>query len=183
MRAHPFLRALGFAALAALAAVPWQLVVGPLLGGRDAALLYALASVVLFGMVIAPDPRRALVAALPGGLLVGASLFLGLLTGSAAAGLVAAGVSLALVRSVVLYRRGLARALVGETVLLLVGALAAVLLVAPTTLGPALALWAFYLVQSLYFLLGDGEPRRDERRDRDPFEKAQGRLEELLTEA
>lgn len=182
MTSRSFLRALGFAALAALAVIPWQLVLGPRLGYHDAALFFALASASLYGVAIAPDPRRALVALAAGVPLVGGALVLGLFLGSPRATLVAAGVALAVVRSGVLYRRGLARSLVAEAGLLFVGALAALLLGGPTTLGPALALWAFYLVQSLYFLVADGEPRREAGRSDDPFEEARGRLEELLAE-
>ena len=182
MTRQPFFRSLAAAAVLALAAVPWQLVIGPLLGGQAAAILFALVTPPLYLAAVAPSTRQGARVLMVASVLVAVGLFLGLWVGSAALSLALAAVALAVGRSVVLRRRPVARALVVEVVLLAVGALVARGMLGDPWLGPALALWGFYLVQSFFFVLAS-EPRPETDGTRlDPFEKARGRLELLLNE-
>jgi len=171
------LRSLGFAAVAALAVVPWQLVSAPVVGFERSLAVFAFASVVAYLASIAPTPRRAWVvggsvalAAVPGALLV-----------PLPAAIPAAAILLAVGRSVFLFQRSAVRAVVVEGVLLAGGLLFARTLSGPSLLDLALAVWGFFLVQSLFGLIGGGKPRR-EALGGDPFERARQRAMALMEE-
>lgn len=169
------LRSLAFAAVAALAAVPWQLAVAPVVGFERSLALFAFASAVAYVASIAPSPRRAWVA---GGWTALAAALGALLVPPPAAIPVAAAL-LAVGRSVLLFRRPAVRALVVEAVLLAGGLLFARALAGPSPLDLALAVWGFFLVQSLFGLAGGGGPRR-ETTEGDPFERARQRAVALI---
>lgn len=97
---------------------------------------------------------------------------------------VAIGTALAIgiCRSGLLHARRPARALLLETVVLGAGLAAARWLAAPGLLGVSLALWGFFLVQSLGFLVAGRVPRTDTPGGVDPFEYARGRALEILEE-
>lgn len=175
-----FGNSLAYAAVAALASVVWVLLTAPWLGASDSRVFFALATLALYPVVIAPDRRRAVLALLAGGGLAVAALGVGLATGSASAAVVSGGVAMALVRSGWLYRRRPLRAAVLEGALLLGGGFVAHLL-GGGLLGNGLAIWGFFLVQSLYFLAGD-TAERPAANTGDPFDSARSRLEELLDE-
>lgn len=175
-----FFASLAFAAVASLAAVPWMLLTSPIIGRVDAGTLFGLAALVAYAAVIAPTWRHAAVAfALSLGLTAGAGV-LGLVTGSAAAALVAGAVGLSVVRSGFIHRSRPLRALVLEGGLLFGGALAARLLMSGSPFDPALGTWAFFLVQSLFFVVGGVETRTPEEPASDPFEQAQRKALALL---
>ena len=60
------------------------------------------------------------------------------------------------------------------------GLLVARTVAAPDALAIALALWSFFLIQSLYFLVADVAPRPHLPPQVDPFDLAQARAEALL---
>lgn len=97
----------------------------------------------------------------------------------AAAG--SAALSIALLRSHWLStgRSGL-RTLCLEMALLLGGLVAARTAFSPDPLGSAAALWAYFLVQSLFFLLSDPAPLPPAPAKGDPFEEALRRANTLL---
>jgi hypothetical protein len=97
---------------------------------------------------------------------------------------VAIGTALAvgICRSGLLETRRPARALLLETALLGAGLAAARFLAGPGLLGVSLALWGFFLVQSLGFLVGGREARTDTPGGVDPFDYARGRALEILDE-
>ena len=94
---------------------------------------------------------------------------------------VAAAALVAAVRSGILYRGPQPRLLLLEAVLLLGGLATAKLLASPGVLGIALAVWGYFVVQSLYFLLARPRARAGTAAG-DPFESARERLEGLLDE-
>jgi len=171
MRREHFTRSLVFAALAAAGWLPFVLVAGPLLGGRTALSLYL---VVLSAAYVAAIGGRAAVtaaAALAGAVLLAiargpAGLVLGL--GAVVAGL----------RSGLLWPRAPARAVVLEVALVGGGFVFARALAGGTPVAVMLAIWGFFLVQSVFFLV-TGAARRTPGRG-DPFEEARRRALALL---
>jgi hypothetical protein len=92
----------------------------------------------------------------------------------------AAALLLGLCRSGLLYRTRFARAVVLEGVLLCAGLGIAGHLLTSSTFSAVLAVWAFFLVQSVFFLIGGVEARREAARDVDPFEAARARAVEIM---
>jgi hypothetical protein len=175
-RWNGFGRSLVFAVVAA-AGVPVATTFGaPLVGGAASVKLYllAVAGVYVAGLGVERSRRvaAATLAALAG--LVLACLPLGLAgTALGAAAIVAVG------RSGIAWRQPGLRGPAVEGLLGGVGLGVAAFLATGGLLALCLAVWGYFLVQSAYFLIGGGAPRRDAP-DRDPFERARARLERLL---
>lgn len=170
------LASLACAAVAALALVPWSMAATPVLGFGAAVGLFAAATLGVYLFCIAPDARRGFYAAVLGGLAGGGAWML--LPGSATQ-LLALLLILGLVRSGWFYRRRPARAIAVELALGSLSLMAAWIFVGSTLLSWALGVWAIGLVQSLYFLVADFEPRRD-RAEPDAFDGAHERAMRLL---
>lgn len=173
-----FARTLVFGALAALGVPAVWLLLAPLLGSSLVLGLYWVGLAIAYPVWIAGSLRRAVGAAALSG--VGALVLLALLPGLS---VMAAGAALlvAAVRSGFLYRAPQPRLLVLEALLLVVGLTVANALATPGVLGMALAVWGYFLVQSLYFLLARPRPRAATPGG-DSFERASERLERLLDE-
>ena len=177
MRWNDFTRSLLFGAVAAAAFVPFAIVATPHFGWSGALAAYAVVSAAAYLAGLGSSRRQGLAA----GLLVG---LLG--TGIAVAApttrdaILAAALLLGLCRSGLLYRARFARALVLEGVLLCAGLGIAGHLLTGSTFSAVLAVWAFYLVQSVFFLVGGVETRRESVRNTDPFDTARARTLELL---
>jgi hypothetical protein len=177
-RRDGFGRSIVFAALAAAASVPWLLLAGPAVGGRRALATYLVLVTATYVAGIAPSRRRALAAAalaLGGGAAV-LAVASHPLAPELALGL---GVVLATVRSGVLFRATPARADLLEAVVVGGGLCFARALGGPGVLGVVLSLWGFFLVQSLFFLVG-GVTTRTVRRHADPFDEACARAFAVL---
>jgi hypothetical protein len=173
-----FARTLLFGAVAALGVPAVRLLVAPVLGSGLAFSLYWVGLAIAYLFWIAGSLRRGVGAAAlasAGGLV--------LLAIAPGASFAAAGATLlvAAIRSGFLYRAPQPRLVVLEALLLVGGLLVAELLAAPGVLGLALAVWGYFLVQSLYFLLARPRPR-SAAEPGDPFERARERLECLLDE-
>jgi hypothetical protein len=84
-------------------------------------------------------------------------------------------------RSALLYRARATRSIAVELALGLAGLLLAQWFAGPGLLGGSLALWAYFLVQSIYFPLVEGSPRGATAVG-DPFDRARSRLQSLLRE-
>jgi len=165
-RGASLIGSLAFAAVAALAAVPWTLVMVPVKGPASAVSAYALISAVLYLAWIAPTWRRGFVAAaLAGGL----AAVVGVVSSSVSEAVLAAAMIVAVVRSGFLYRSSPARALALESGLLVCGLVFARALASSTSLGVGLAVWAFFLCQSLFFVAGGVRERKAEEPAVDPF--------------
>ena len=174
-----FSRSLVFAAVAAAGWPAFSLVAAPLLGVGGALSLYLVLAAALHVFGIAPRPARGLVAALSAlGLGVGV---LALARGPADAAIGAA-LMLGVARSGILYRARTARAVIAEALLLGGGLALARFLLVPGPLGAALGIWGFFLVQSVYFLIGGVSERRPDAGNLDPFDLARTRLAALLEE-
>ena len=174
--ARGFARTLGFGALAASTLPLSTLVLAPVLGGARALALHAVLAAAGYLAVMAPDARRRVAVAAGGG---AAGLLCLAWAGSNTGLLVALSLVVAVVRSGVLFRRGLARSLAVEGIVLLLAVATLHVLAVPGLAGRALALWGWFVVQSFYFLPA-GLAARARGTQGDPFERARRRLEELL---
>jgi hypothetical protein len=101
--------------------------------------------------------------------------------GSSHAAALGAAIALGLARSGLLYRSRGARGIAIEALLLGGGLVLARFLMATGVLGPALALWGFFLVQSAFFAIG-GPQMREAAVVGDRFESARRRALALLEE-
>ncbi len=172
------LRTLAFGLFAALGSIPWAMVLGPLFGQPWALAGYCLAAVVLYLVAIAPSwPRVAIGTA--AGL---AAIAVALLASRPSEAMLGAVLILAVARGGFIYRGKTARTVLLEATLTLGGLLFARALAGPTLLSAGLAVWAFFLVQSLHSLVGGmGERQSDEPRV-DAFERARRRALALMEE-
>jgi len=179
MRVNGLTSSLCFGAAASIAFVFLQPLAAPLLGSPNVIACYLSGCTIVYAALLGSTPRRAIrnaTAAMMGAILVVmvSNGMQGLAIGLASV--------LALVRSGLEYSTRPARALVLE-MLLGGSALAFASWVAsPGWLGDAAGLWAFALVQSLYFLVPGRFRKGAEAAVGDPFESARERLLALLEE-
>ena len=177
MKIDGFGRSAGFAALAALAWFPWIFVAGPVLGGWCARAAYFGAVTVAYLAGLAAGPARRLRTVVLAGLAALAVALAARTTMDVVLGL---GVVLAAARSVFLAPSAPARAVVLEVALVLGGLWFARLVGGGTLAGTALAIWAFFLMQSLFFLVARTAPASRSTADVDPFDEACRRALVLL---
>ncbi len=175
----PLWGSLVFGAVAALGSIPWTIATGPFFGRAWTLAGYCLAAVVLYVVAIAPSWSRGIAigtfAALAGGAVA-------VLATSPAEAILGAALILSVARSGFLYRAAPVRALLLEAALTIGGLLFACALAGPTLLGSAFAVWAFFLVQSLFFLAGGVAERAPEEPAVDPFERARKQAVVLMEE-
>jgi hypothetical protein len=164
-----FVRGLAFGAVAALAAVPWLVVARPVVGTQDALRFFVVMLVPIYLVALAPTWRRGIRVGALAGILGFVVLTFAPNPVSAAVG---AAVLLGIMRSGFVYRSRPGRALVTEVVLLGGGLLLAEVLEGGGILSLSFAVWGFFLVQSVYFLLGGIGERPDTVHTADPFERA-----------
>lgn len=179
MRRNSLLGSLSFGAVAALASIPWSMVAGPVVGRLWALAAYCLFAVAAYVIVIAPSwPRGVAI----GGLAALLAAAVGILAPWPSDAILGAALILAVARSGFLYRSKPARALLLEGALAIGGLLAARILAGPTPLASGLAIWTFFLVQSLFFLAGGVEHREADETRIDPFERARKRALAVMEE-
>lgn len=177
MRWNTFAGSLVFAAAAAVGLVPVVLGLTPWVGVHTGLALYLVAITVLYLRGLVPEDQRrhaVVVTTLVIGLMAAASLR------SVNDVALVLGIVLAIIRSAVTFRIRRARALVVETLLVGGGLLFARAVGGTTLIGWALALWAFLLVQSVYFLIGGVQTRHAREAELDGFAAAYGRAVALL---
>ncbi len=177
MRGNSLVGSLAFGLITALGSIPWTIVCGPMLGRLWALAAYCLVIVVVYVVVIAPSWRRGIAM---GGLTGGFAGLVGLLAPWPAEAILGSVLILAVVRSGFLYRQAPARAVALEVMLALGGLLAAQLVAGLTLLGTALAIWSFFLDQSLFILVGGRRDRGSEELVEDPFDRARQRALALM---
>jgi len=177
MRWASFTPSLVFAAVAALAAVPFLLVVSPVLGTPLAGKIVLAATVAVYVAGIAPNLARGVRVGMLAALLTAPAVFL---AGNIAQAAIAMTVALAICRGLFLYRGAIARMVTIEIVLGGASLVAAYLVAGSTTLSLAAALWAFWLVHSTYFLIGSERKERIAEPSADPFEAAAKNASELM---
>jgi hypothetical protein len=177
MRCNTFGGSLLFAAFAAAGLLALEVLIVPPL--HLAALLAFYVAAVATAYVVAIAPRRAsgLAAGVLAALFGIALLLLPLDVEQTALG---AALVVAVCRSAILYRARPLRSLLLELTLLAGGLGLARLLAAGGAASPALGLWGYLLVQSLFFLAGGVTVRSGREARTDPFERARARLLVLL---
>lgn len=176
MRAPGIARGVLLSLMAGLAAVPFQLLLRPILGGPAAFALYVLALSVAAPLWYAPSLRAGLAPAALGTLLVLPAVLVGPSPPMALFfGLLVLGVG----RSGVCYRWPLPRALAAELSLGAVAMCAALAVYDRGFFGSALSVWCFWLVQSAYCLLGTKAPAVPEA-SIDPFNVARDAAKRLM---
>jgi hypothetical protein len=176
-RRSAFAESIWFAVLAAGALPLWLLLARPLLGADRAVGAYLIAAAAAYLGTIAPARGRALVVAI---VATAAGAFAAQVTRAPDELVLALGVIIAVARSGFLYRSAPARGVVVEAIVTGGGLLFSRFLCGPSTVALVLSMWGFFLVQSLYFLVGGADTRRDSGRHPDPFQDAYGRAMALL---
>jgi hypothetical protein len=177
MRWNGFGSSLGFAIGAAAGWPLFALFAGPLIGASAALSLYLVCLAALYVFGTSPDRARGLGAAALTGAI---AMAFAVLARDPAVVALGAAIGIGLARSALLHRRSAGRAIATETLLLGAGLLLARFLATPAPLGIALALWGFFLVQSVFFAIGGTSERRAENGALDPFERAKRRAMEVL---
>jgi len=176
IRLDSFGRSAAFAAVAALAWMPWAMLVGPFLGVPAARALYLVAVAALYcGGLAKSPPRRVSTTVLVA--IVGC--LLALVARGTPELCLALAAALGVVRSGILRRTAPARAVALEAGLL-IGGLVFARFLAAGPLATALGVWGFLLVQSCFFLVGGITTRVEDGRHPDPFEAACARATEVL---
>ena len=178
MRWNHFGGSLLFAALAALGLPAARLIFDPFFGPLLTTHLYLVATAGLYALCIAPTLRRGIAAAAVVSLVGLWLMICGSRTSELSLGL-ATGIAVA--RSVLLYRVRVARGVATEFGLGLGGLMLASWFASGGLLGLSLALWSYFLAQSMYFPLSAVAPRRG-RQAGDAFDEARARLQALLRE-
>lgn len=177
MRCNSFARSALFGAGAAAAWLPWVLVVAPLLGVWNARAVFLVGVTTVYLAGLSPQGRRPLPAALVIFLIAAVVALVAHTAAELAIGLAAI---LGIARSGFFYRAAPARAAATEVILLLGGLVFARFLAGASLTATALALWGFFLVQSLFFLVAGVQARAVSGSHPDPFEEAQRRALALL---
>ena len=176
MRCDSFARAAAFAALAAAGWLVWVVGAGPWLGARAALSSYLVAVTAAYTFALVPSRRRRLIAAL-------AAAAAGAIATACASTITQLAIALAamigIARCVTCDRLPRSRAIAAELVLGGAGLLFARALAGSTLLSLAVALWAYLLVHSFFFLIGGVRPRTPDAQP-DPFEAAYRRAVGLL---
>lgn len=184
-RSGGFASSLVFAAFAALITVPFLMMANSFGSLRFAVGIGCLALVVGYVFVIAPSWSRGVRTAL---VAAGIGIVVVVIAPTKGAAVVGTIFVIGVLRSGFLYRSRPGRALVIETLLLSVGVLLAGILAssgyAPGytagVLRTALAVWGFFLVQSLFFVIGGVAQRAAESDGVDPFVKAREQAMRLM---
>jgi hypothetical protein len=175
-----FGRSLLFAALAALGFVPFALAFAPIGGAAGALGAYALLAAVAYASGLPATARQRVGVGL-GAAAAAALVWLIAPTPREAA--FAAAALVAVVRSGILRRGGSLRAWAAEAFCALGSLGLARALLGPAPLDGALAVWGFFLAQSLFFLFGGlGHPATSPRSG-DPFDVARARALAILESA
>jgi hypothetical protein len=177
MRWNGLGRSLLFGACAAAAYVPFAIIATPLFGWSGSLAAYALLSAAVYLAGLGATLRQGLAASLLLGLGVGAVAFV---APSDRDVVLAAALALGLLRSGLLYRSRFARAVALEGALTCGGLVIAGQIFDGSVLSTALALWTFYLVQSVYFAVPGIAARRDCPDGVDPFDSAHARALAVL---
>lgn len=172
-----FTKSVVFAAVAGLSAVAWPLAAGPVLGRPLALAMFAFAAAIGYLATISSRWSQRLVVLAVGG---GISVILLLVLPSARSMIVAAALLLGLGRSVFLHPNRPARAVALEVVLVGGGLALGRVLLGASVLDVGLAVWGFFLVQSLFFLVGREQAGVQTTIEGDPFERARDEAVAIL---
>ncbi len=177
MRRLSLARALGFALVACLGFMFWQILAGPLIGEARAATLYGLALLPGYALAVAPSVRSGVTACLLSTLLaLAAAVFAPGPTFVAALTPFVLGI----VRSAILFPRPFARALFLEVCCSVLALGLARFFHDSSSVGTTFSIWAFWLIQAGFALApGDAKSSGAEPVG-DAFEAARARALALL---
>jgi len=179
MRVQNLTSSLAFGAAAAISFVFARHLAGPLLGSTNVFVFYLAGCTVAYAAMLGATPRRATRNAAAA--FFGAG-FVVLFSSGTAALVIGLCSVLGLVRSGLEYSTKGARGLAIEMLLGGLGLGFAGGVTSPGWLGDAAGLWAFALVQSLYFLVPGRNRKNGENSVGNPFERARERLLCVLEE-
>jgi hypothetical protein len=174
---HTFGRSTLFAAVAGAAWLPWVILVAPLLGISGARHAYLALVLAVYVAGLSRHPR--VLAAFAVGAAGLAFAIVGRSTVDIALGLT---LLLGVARSAFLHPSPASRAVVIEAILLGTGLLFARFLAGSASFSTALGVWGFFLVQSVFFLIG-GKGAREASSGPDAFDQARDRALALLDRA
>jgi len=177
MRWNHFRGGVIFAAAAGLGCVPFMLAFTSRAGGADALAAYALLTSVIYVGGVSAGPRRGWPAALAAGVL---ALGVWMLPATPRETILAAAGILAVTRGALACPGRGARGWAVEATLAALGLAFAASLAGSGPLGLGLAVWSFYLVQSVFFLVGGARAAADPRPEVDPFDAAHARVVSLI---
>jgi hypothetical protein len=149
-------------------------------GVGDALAAYALLTSVIYVGGVSAGPRRGWIAALAAGVL---SLAVWMLPTTPGESILAAAGILALTRSGLACPGRGARVWATEAVLGTLGLGFAATLAGSNLLWLGLAIWTFYLVQSVFFLIGGARAGAEHEEEADPFDVAHARAVSLIESA
>lgn len=172
-----FVPSLVFAAAASAAALPASLLLSSMVGYWNAHALVATALVAIYAAGLARGAARSTGAFFAIGALGLALHVSGAQLGEVAVALTAA---LAVCRSGVFFRLRPARAALAEGLLGLLSLGMGAFLYGPSSIGLALAVWGYLLVQSAWFLVPGARQRRGDEAPLDAFEAAERSVRGLL---
>lgn len=177
MRWNHFHGGVVFAAVAGLGCVPFTMALTSRVGVADALAAYALLTSVIYVGGVSVGPRRGWTAALAAGAL---ALLVWMLPATPRESILAAAGILAVTRSALACPGRGARGWAVEAMLGALGLLFAAVFAGASPLGLGLAIWSFYLVQSVFFLVGGAREPAERHVDVDPFDAAHARVVSLI---
>ena len=179
MRWGSFSRSALFGAVAAAAVAPFLLTLGPWLGVQWALVGFAALVIPLYLTGLGDTRRRGMAAAVFGSALIAA---IAILDPTPRDALVAMALVLGLARSGLAYPGSFVRSAIVELLLQVGGLSVAATLIGSSTLSVVLAIWGFFLVQSVFFLLSATRSSAP-RGEVDPFDEARDRAIAILDDA
>lgn len=177
LRWNTFPRSLVFGLAASAAVLPWWILARPLLGGTRTLTVYLVFVTAAYLCGLAAERSRHVVTFL---IALLAGTVIALVARSLTELALGLAVLLAVGRSAFLYSLPPARAVVIELFITGGGLLFARFLAGGSLAALVLAPWGFFLMQSLYFLVGGVTVRTKSQVHPDPFQAAYGRALEVL---
>jgi len=177
MRWNDFGRSLLFGAVAAAAFVPFAILATPILGWSGGLAAYAVICAATYLAGLGATRRQGFAAA---GVLLLLGGAIAVIAPTPRDAILAAALALGICRSGLLYRARFGRSLLLEAFLLCAGLGAAAELLGGSTFSAVLAVWIFFVIQSVFFLVGGVASRKEPEAAADPFEAARMRTLELL---
>lgn len=183
MRWGTFSQSVLFGAVAAAAFAPFALIFSPWFGVQWALVGFAAGVIPFYLTGLGNTRRRGFAAALFASALIAA---IAIFDAAPREALVGVALALGLARSGLAHPGAFVRSVLVESLLLVVGLSVAATLIGGSTLSVVLAIWAFFLVQSVFFLVSRTNSMA-ECELVDPFDEARDRaiaiLDDVVTHA
>ncbi len=179
MRWNTFSQSVLFGGVAAAAFAVFALILSSRFGVEWSLVGFAACAIPIYLVGLAETRRRGAAAAmLAAGLIAGVVA----LDASPREALFVSALALGLARSGIAYPRAFARGVLIESMLGVGGLSVAGILIGTSTLSVVLAVWGFFLVQAVFFLIPRARPIRPAEAI-DPFDEARDRANAILDDA